>query len=492
MAVRAEIVAARPRPHATTLRGKRIRLSLVPLITVLLIILVGGAYAAGQGGVLNLAFPLAALTGAAVIYWRQPAAYLAYAWWIWMLSPFVRRLADVQAGWNEMNPISLAPLLVTAVTLPTLLRHLPRFRHRALVPFLLMTVALIYGLAVGSVRAAVPAAAYAAATWFLPMMLGAYLIVHWERYPEHRESLGKAFIWGLIITGVYGVYQFISPPQWDRYWMMQSQMDSIGRPEPFAVRVFSMMNAPGPFAYVIEGALLLMLAYRGRFRTFAIVAGTAAFLLSLVRSAWLGILLGFALYFIYAPWRNPGRAIIRGAATITAIAVLAFGASFFLPTDRIREAAAQRMATLTNISGDYSYRERKGDLGGHLENIGQDFVGEGLGSTGTSVGLNRPVVGIRDFDNGVLEIFYALGWIGGLLFVAGLGWFVVPLLRKGEERHDDFARAARAAGVAILCQAIFGNVFANVSAAIMWTCLGLHAASRRYARESPALRRAVA
>jgi hypothetical protein len=63
-------------------------------------------------------------------------------------------------------------------------------------------------------------------------------------------------------------------------------------------------------------------------------------------------------------------------------------------------------------------------------------------------------------------------------------WIVVPLLRKGEERWDDFGRAARAAGLALLLQAVFGNVFVNVSAAAMWTSFGMLSAARRWARES--------
>jgi hypothetical protein len=452
---------------------------------------VAGAFVTGSGALLQLAFPAAALAGAAVIYWREPVAYIAFAWWIWIVSPFVRRLSDVQAGWHEMNPISITPMLVSAVVLPGLLRRLPQFRHKALMPFVLMTVALLYGTAVGAVRNTVPAAVYAATTWFSPLMLGAYLVVHWQRYPEHRTRLGRVFVWMLIITGIYGVWQFVSPPEWDRYWMVQSGMDSIGSPEPFRVRVFSMLNAPGPFAYVIEAALLFMLAVHRRGRALAIVAGLAAFLLSLVRSAWLGILVGLVLWFVYAPWRRPGRALLRAAATIAIAGVLAYAASFVVPTERIRQAASERMATLTNIGSDYSYRERRRDFSGHITNISQDPVGEGLGSTGTSVGLDRPVVGIRDFDNGVLEIFYALGWPGGGLFVAGLAWLVLALLRRGEERSDDMARAARAAGIALLCQAIFGNVFANVSAAILWTCLGLHAAARRWERERIDLRGAA-
>jgi hypothetical protein len=88
---------------------------------------------------------------------------------------------------------------------------------------------------------------------------------------------------------LYGVVQFVVMPPWDRIWMIGTDLQSIGRPEPFSVRVFGSMTMPGTFAVVMEVGLLLLLSAEVRGRLPTLVLGFIGLLLSRIRTAWLGL-----------------------------------------------------------------------------------------------------------------------------------------------------------------------------------------------------------
>ena len=65
----------------------------------------------------------------------------------------------------------------------------------------------------------------------------------------------------LLLLGGYGIFQYLDPPSWDRDWMINSAMDSIGEPEPLMVRVFGTLNAPGVYGLWIAALLVLSFAF---------------------------------------------------------------------------------------------------------------------------------------------------------------------------------------------------------------------------------------
>jgi len=67
------------------------------------------ALAARLGGVLQYLFPIATVVTAMVIERRSLPGYLSFVVWLWMLTPLVRRVADLQSGWHEPSLILLAP-----------------------------------------------------------------------------------------------------------------------------------------------------------------------------------------------------------------------------------------------------------------------------------------------------------------------------------------------------------------------------------------------
>src|SRR5215211_6585680 len=268
---------------------------------------------------LQLLYPLAGCAVGGLLYWRYPTLYLWFTWWVWFLTPEVRRLVDYQQGWTPSSPVMLAPYLVTALTLFTLLRHLPKLRLHPFLPFGLVLLALFYGYMIGISRGqGVLAASFDLLDWLVPVVFAFYLMVHWRSYPRHLRVIQRTFVWGILFVGLYGLLQFLYVPAWDRFWMLNAPIASIGYPEPFEVRVFSTLNSPGPFAIVMMAGLLLLFNSGKVLRWPAAAVGYASFLLSLVRSAWGGWILGL-LFIVMAGWRLRMRLLLSIGITVVAV-----------------------------------------------------------------------------------------------------------------------------------------------------------------------------
>lgn len=427
-----------------------------------------------MASVLEFAYAAAALAVGVFLYWRNPALYLGFAWWLWFLTPEVRRLVDYQLGWNSTSPIMLAPYLVTALAFFALLRHAPKLQFRRLLPFGLVLLGLSYGFIVGAFASGTYNAAFDLLNWSVPVALAFFVVVHWRDYPEYRRVIQRTFLWGVLIMGLYGLWQFISPPEWDRFWMTKVPMSSIGTPEPYKVRVFSTSNSPGTFAMVMMAGLLVLLSGSGLKRWVAASVGFTSFLLSLVRSAWGGWVVG--LLFLAA---HRGRSRPRLLAALVVIGLIAWP---LLSIGPVADAIDTRLQTLGEIQQDTSFGER---MEFYSEFAAQAFynpLGEGLGSTGiaTKLSSERGALGqYGNFDSGVMVIPFVLGWPGTLLYGGGLIWLSSYALR-GTKRPDLFAAACRGIAAGALAQLLFGNVATGVSGVVLWSFLGLALAARVY------------
>ena len=74
-----------------------------------LICITGLGTLAGAGGILRLLFPLGATAVGVLLYMRYPLLYVGFTWWIWFLTPLVRRLIDQRSGWQDPSIVLLAP-----------------------------------------------------------------------------------------------------------------------------------------------------------------------------------------------------------------------------------------------------------------------------------------------------------------------------------------------------------------------------------------------
>ncbi|PRX31394.1 hypothetical protein B0G75_105176 [Paraburkholderia sp. BL18I3N2] len=422
--------------------------ALLWFVTTLLI----GAH---QGTVLTLAFPVLAILTGLWLYFKSPARYIGFMWWLWFLSPEVRRLADWSKGsFTPTSLIQVAPLAVTMISALSLLRYYKLLAQRRGLPVLLVLLGLIYAFLVGVMSSGPLAATYDLANWLYPILIGFHIMAHTRQYPKYRDTIVNTFIWGMLVMGGYGLVQFFIMPQWDALWMLGSQMNSQGDPVPMGVRVFSTMNSSGPFAFAMMGAMVFVMAATHRVRWVAAALGFFAFALSLVRSTWGGWVIALLIQLV----KSNNKVRVR----IVASAVLLAGLCVpLLAVGPVAERMQARLTTIVNLNDDQSYAARNEFYATFAKTAFTDVSGEGMGATGTSTKLSNDggqLGQYGNFDSGVMNIPFVLGWPGTLLYMSGIIWLVTrAVLASFKLRNDKFVSACMSLSLATFAMLVFTN-----------------------------------
>lgn len=437
---------------------------------------VGGTLAlafGGAAGLATVAYPgLAFLCGLA-LYRHRPVGHVAFTWGLLLVTPWVRRVVDLQLGaYSSVSLIMLAPYLVAGLAVLSLVRSRRALSDRVFKPYLLALVAVAWGFASGVVQNGAQAAAFDLLEWSVPIVFGLHTALSWRDYPALRDALARVFGVGVAVVGAYGVVQFLVLPEWDRLWMLGSGMYDasgpyvityIGLPEPYQVRVFSTLNAPGPNAMILMSGLVLLFGLRGSLRWLAAAPGYMTLLLSLVRSAWGGWVVGVGYLFV----RGARAVRVQVLAGAVVLAVAAAGAIASVPA--VREAVASRLVSVMDLGDDTSLRERSEFVSDVLWEVATHPLGHGLGSTGTAAKLSSGAT--LPFDNGVVNVPYVLGWFGGALFF--LGPLLLAYRAARSSRRDPFSTAAEAAALGMLAQIIFVNTLVSTVGFVFWCFMGV-------------------
>lgn len=418
------------------------------------------AILAGAGKILNLAFPAGAFLVGILLYFRYPLLYTSFTWWLFFLSAFVRRLADYRSGYTEPSPILLAPQLVGMLTFITLWRNLPKAQQQGSLPFALSAISVIYGFLIALINRSAVKAILSLFNWLIPVTFGWHLFVHWRDYPSYRQNAQRTFAWGVLVMGLYGIYQYVVAPEWDRYWLISSDLlTSQGKPEPYGMRIWSTMNSLEPFAATMAAGLLLLLTGKGALNTVASGAGYLAFLVSTARSAWLGWLSGFVILSGSLKPKYQIRLII----TVFVISVLVIPLATIEPfASRIN----QRLQTFSNIQEDQSAEGRQETYGYLMDTALTNFTGDGLGGP--------------SYDSAILSLLLNLGWLGVVFYMGGILLIVSKLFQGAESRTDPFIGAARAIVMSCLIRLPVNGVIGGASGLLLWGFLALGLAAQKY------------
>jgi hypothetical protein len=426
---------------------------------------VGLSLATGKGGLLEVLYPALGLGVGALLLAVRPHLYLGFVIWLWFLSPFVRRIAEYQSEWRLASPILVTPLLVTALCGFTVIRHMRELPRSSLFPFTVALAGCLVGFTVGLPLNGARAAAYGLGTWIGPILLGIYLQLHWRHFPAFRSALLTTCAWGVLVLGIYGVWQFLDPPMWDRFWMIKSDMGSIGHPLPRQVRVFSLLNSPVALAIALLAAILLLVTSRHPLRWVASIVGSLVLLLSKVRSVWLvGVV---ALLLVIK--RLPGRQRLALLVVLLGLVALVQVALTYGGMD---EAVRSRAETLTTLSEDDSYQARMAFTLRAARNVLAEPLGRGLGATGGAAWLTTSR-GEVVFDNGLLDVFYSLGWLGGVLFLGALAWTCSRARQASLFFRDGFSAASLSVLLALGALLAGGNSLNGIGGIFFWGLAGL-------------------
>jgi hypothetical protein len=419
---------------------------------------------AGGGKIVNLAFPGGAFAVALLLYFKAPNLYISFTWWIWFLTPFVRRLSDYRSRFTDPSPILLAPLLVTLIASIAFFKYLPKSKSLGAVPFLLCSGSVFYGLAIGLVLNSPSAVIIAFLGWFTPIVFGFYLLLNWRDYPLYCQTIKRTFLWGVLVMGAYGIGQYLVAFEWDKFWLSNVDVVSFGLPEPLKIRVWSTMNSPQSFAGVMMAGLLLLFSNQGNLLFPAGGVGYLSFLLSMARAAWVSWVAGILVFIPSVKLQLQMRITV----SIIVIALLIIPLATMEPFSTV---ISGRIESLSN-SEDNSYQAR---VEGYKDSFGPalfQFVGNGF--------ANDVTFGMGQGDSGILAMLLSLGSIATILYLGGLLTLFFRLFQGNEGRFDSFASAARAIVISCFAQIGFNVVTVSVLGMILWGFLGMGMAANKY------------
>jgi hypothetical protein len=359
--------------------------------------------------------------------------------------------------------IILSPYMVTMLTSISFFRYLPKVYQQDGLPFVLAFIGVFYAFLVGLVnRYPVAGVIQTLLSWLPAIFFGFHLSINWRDYPSYRQNIQRTFCWGVLVMGVYGVVQYLVAPEWDRFWLRNSKdlLFCCGWPEPLMIRVWSTLNYPFGFAYVMMAALLLLFSNQGALRVPAAVSGYLAFLLSVVRAAWLGWFVGFLIFFTAIKARLQVRLLI----TILIVGVCISPLTAIPP---FSDVIGSRFQSLSNVKEDHSFNERALIYTQNLDKALSEGLGRGLG-------------GEKLNDAGILEVLFTLGWFGIIPYMAGVFLLLFRFFRYNEVRFDSFMNAARAGSLSILVTLPATNTLVLLPGVTFWGFAGMVMAAHKY------------
>lgn len=442
----------------------------LPILALVLFTVV--CIVAGGSSILRIAFPVGAFAVGLFLHSRYPVLYIGFTWWMWFLTPLVARLADYQSGWDEQRLMLVAPYLVTLSTLATFLKNLPKSYRLGGLPFVLAFIGVFYSFLIGLINNTTLAATRALLDWLTPILFGFHLFINWRDYPKYRQNIQRTFLWGVLVTGAYGVVQYLVAPQWDRLWLTASGMtSSAGSPEPLGIRVWSTMHSPGPFSVMLMAGLLLLFSSEEVLRIPAAGIGYLAFLLSLVRASWGGWVVGLLTMVSSLKARLQMRLII----TIFILAICVLPLTTIQPFSNV---ISSRFQTFSNLEEDSSFNARSDIYNKNLSVALSNALGNGLGGTwvvNNNGSFNKVII-----DSGIIDTFFTLGWFGAIPYLSGLVLILFSLIQYGECRFDPFMSAARAISISSCSLLIFGSAMIGLSGLILWGFVGITMAAHKY------------
>lgn len=446
-------------------------------ITAWIAIFVFSAFSAlcmftGLGKALNVLFPIGAGAVGLLLYFRAPLLYIGFTWWLWFLAPVIRRYIDYRTTYTDPNPILLAPLIVTLITLITVFQNVPKAKHQESLPFVIAVIGVFYGYLVGVILGSPISATVKVLEWLAPVSFGLHLYTQWQKYPDYRQITQRIFFWCVLLTGVYGIFQFMTAPEWDKAWLVNLGDRSVtfGLPEPFSIRVWSTMNGPLVFASVMSAGLILATIDSGGPLSFLIIVlGFLTLLLSMVRTAWLGWTFGMFNLFVFLKPKLQIRLLLSALILVLCLVPV-------VSLEPFSSIVNARVQSLFDLSNDTSALDRKNIYASQIETALTNVLGDGIGGRFSN----------QVFDSAILESFFTLGLFGSAFYFGGMILLLFRLTRSVRNSNDVFFNAACAVTISIVIQMPFGSVIRGLPGVVLWGFLGIGLAARKYHHASRA------
>ena len=355
---------------------------------------------------------------------------------LFCFAPFLRRLVDFAAGFDQSGLMIAGPLLAMLVACRDLPLHMlerPELR-RQFAPFVIVAACVGYGVLLTVVKGDLSQGMSGALKWGVPLIYAMALRVRAPDVDGVLLGLRDAVIVILPVMGIYGIYQYVAPPLWDQYWLTFAAISSAGLPEPYAVRVFSTMHAPAAYAsFTVVGIFLVYFLSKPRpLLLIVLMPAVIGLLLSLYRTAWLALAASFLFCAFFASTK---RQTVIAAATLTVLVAIALS---FTP---FGEIISDRLATLGDVSNDSSMRERLQQFSTLWASDASAIFGTGFTTTDVAV------AGAIATDGMIAACWTSMGIVVGTVCLSALLYTIAKAMGRGNDGdHCSIILAALAGG----------------------------------------------
>jgi hypothetical protein len=433
-------------------------------------------HAAGLAPLARLGYPALNFLLAGYLFVRRSPWYAAHCLLIFCCVSLVRRLVDDQAGFDASNPVLLTPYSCCLYAGSSFLEYWSRPKPRHLAPFLVLMACIAYGTALALLDGRFRSSLVDVLKWSVGPLFAVYVLANHQRVAEWRRLIEPTLIAAATGMALYGIVQFLDPAHWDVVWVRGVRdlgFESIGRPEPFGLRVFSTMNSPGSFGTILSAASVLALKRRTPLALGCLAPMLVGLALCQYRSLWAMTALAMLMVMV-SPSRELRRANIVGLVVVG----LLLSSSALAP--QVREAVFTRAASLSELEGDESLRLRLlqyQDFFNH-DNL---VVGDGLAINGVSRRLDNREAG--SIDGAIIEVYRAMGVFVGTAFMIAIAVLIAGLFGRAATR-DGHVYFDRAIVLTLFLQFPIGTVHIGELGFCAWTFLGLGLASRLAAGEA--------
>jgi hypothetical protein len=388
------------------------RLPIVDWLPVITLITVGALAAPIVGSLIRPLF----IAGCFIVGWhawsRSPEFHLQVAIALFSFTPFLRRVVDHHLGFDHGATMIAGPLI--AILPPCFaLRDLVRSDYRdgrIGIPILIFAICVAYCVILTLARGEWSQALSGTLKWGAPPMYALALYLRGNSASRLLGASAAAFIFILPVTGLYGIYQYIDPPLWDRYWLALAPITSAGQPLPYEVRTFSTMHGPASFATFTAFGLLLVYFSRPTWIVrLLMVPAALALLLSLYRTVWLSLSasLIFCLLFTSTRKNAIGATLLLGVVVMIGLVYMPFG-----------DVIAERLSTLASASSDSSGEERMYEYWTLWNQTNGGLIGSGFSPGDTAV------AGTLAVDGMIAACWSAMGIVAGMLCLASVIWVI--------------------------------------------------------------------
>jgi hypothetical protein len=447
------------------------------LLSACFVLLTAALLASPAAGPLRYGFPALAFLFAFFIFRLSRPFYAGFVVWLWMLAPLVRRIVEYRAG-GAASLIIASPFLACAVPALLNLGSLSELLSSEGYPLLFASAGIAYGLGIGILLHNPISLIFGQlAQWIAPLLFAFFVVRFRPQVLDIRTSIEKAFLWGTLFTGAYGLYQYLVLAPWDALWIQTANITSIGFAEPRQMRVFSTMNSPQGLASFLIAGIFIAVHSRSQIKWLTIPLASLSLLLTQSRSGWLGFVFGLAYLVFYLPVRQKLQLTVFGVLSMILVLVALQGPQ--------KDALTARIQSLTAPSEDGSVAARTTGYVTLLpEMITAPFgAGVGLDESSANSPTSKGGEGLGIEDSAIIAVLFSLGIPGTIMLLTGIGSGAFAGFRnKPGEPAGDLV-AFRAILIAMAVGAVSTNTVQGLGGFLIWMSLTVCYLSRP--RERP-------